>query len=80
MQQINLAEVYRNPQAGFDMRVVQNRGEHGEYLEPFHLVEVRLDADSPWVASRDSDNDPTAACFRAGALLKRSTRPLELGG
>jgi hypothetical protein len=78
--EIQFAYAYRNHLAGFDVRLVENRGENGEPLEPLHIVELRPDADSPWSVSADSDNERWRAVGRVSSLLKRSTLPPELGG
>jgi excisionase family DNA binding protein len=76
---IILGAVYRNAQASFETRIVENRDEDGAYSEPRYLVQVRGDAASPWVTA-DGGNAPTIASMRAIPFLKRSTRPPELGG
>ena len=79
-EDITIGQEYTNPYLGFGVRVVQNRDEGGESLEPLYLVEVRRDAASPWLATAGSDDTLFFAGARVGILRRQRTLPPELGG
>jgi hypothetical protein len=71
---IELNAVYRNYEAGFDVRAVSNPDYHGGPGDRF-VVQTRLDANTPWDRPVERCSDAGSACERVADYLTWTQSP-----
>jgi hypothetical protein len=71
---IEINAVYRNHEAGFDVRAVPNPDHRGEPGDRF-VVQTRVDVNTPWERPLDRCSDADSACKRVAACLTWTRSP-----